>query len=65
MQAPLQHESYGGAQIVVSFHDAAIHKEVLREKAASLDNVDDLGRRTQPVMKSLRGARKIEGLVLI
>jgi len=50
---------------VVSFHDAAIHKEILREKAASLDNVDDLGRRTQPVMKSLRGARKIEGFVLI
>ncbi len=65
METPLEHETCSGARIVVSFYDAAVHKEVLREKTASLDNVNDLGRRTQPIMKSLRSARKIEGFVLI
>ena len=50
---------------MASFHDAPIHQEVLGEKAASLDNVHDLSGRTQPVMKGLRSAGEIEGLVLI
>jgi len=50
---------------MAAFHDAAIDQEILREKAAPLDNVNDLGRRTQPIMESLRSALEIERLVLV
>jgi hypothetical protein len=65
MEAPLQSERRGGAHVVVTFYDAAIHQEILSEKAAPLDNVNDLGGRTQPIMEGVRSALEIEGLVLV
>ena len=65
MEAPLQRERRGSAHVMAAFHDAAINQEILREKAAPLDNVNDLGGRTQPIMESLRSTLEIERLVLV
>jgi len=65
MEPPLQSERRSRTGKVGSFHDAAIHEEVLREEAASLDDVDNFDRRAQPIMKGLSSAREIEGLVLV
>jgi hypothetical protein len=65
MEAPLQSERRSSAHVVVTFHDAAIHQEILSEKTAPLNNVNDFGGRTQPIMEGVRSALEIEGLVLI
>jgi len=56
VETPLQRERCSGACIVTTFHYAAVHEEELREKTATLDNVNDLGRCPQPIMESFRGA---------
>ena len=61
----MQRERRGTAHVMAAFRDAAINQEVLREKAAPLDNVNDLGGRTQPIIESFRSAFEIERLVLI
>jgi hypothetical protein len=65
METPLECESHGRAGVVATFHDAPVHEVVLREQAAPLDNVDDLGRCTEPIVECFRGTREIKRLVLV
>lgn len=59
METTLNRQGGGGAGVIAALQDTAVGKEVCRQKAGCLDDVDHLA----PIPKSV--AKRIEGLVKV